>query len=46
LRLINALYISGAVLSSLGLWLGADYRAIGVSMILVGTFSFLRFYFQ
>jgi hypothetical protein len=44
--LINALYISGACLSALGLYLGADYRAIGASMVLVGGFSFARYYLR
>jgi hypothetical protein len=43
---INALYISGAIISAIGLCLGADYRAIGVSMILVGGFSLVRFYLR
>jgi hypothetical protein len=43
---INAFYISGAVISAIGLWLGADYRAIGISMVLVGAASFVRYYLQ
>jgi hypothetical protein len=44
LCLANLIYILSAFVASAALAKGADYRAIGISTMLIGIVTFWRFY--
>lgn len=42
----NLVYLLGAAVQVVGLAYGADYRAIGATLIILGVFTYVRFYLQ